>query len=55
MNNTFTMFFENFEGVADMDSCPAHILSINNLCYNGQQIAPILIDCEGNDYAAQGS
>jgi hypothetical protein len=55
MHNNFTMFFENFEGVADMNSCPAHILSIDGLCYNGQQIADVAIDCEGNDYAGIGS
>jgi hypothetical protein len=55
MDNSFTMFFENFEGVADMNSCPANLLQIPNLCYNGAQIADVQIDCEGQDYAGVGS
>ncbi len=47
--NNFTLFFENFEGVVDTNSCPAHLLELNNVCWNGQQIADIVLDCEGDD------
>ena len=45
--NQFTMFFENFEGVVNTDSCPAYLLELPNLCYNGVQIADVALDCEG--------
>jgi hypothetical protein len=50
MRNQFTFFFENFEGVVNTNTCPAHLIEMNNLCYNGQQIADVYIDCEGGDY-----
>lgn len=53
--NQFTFFFESFEGLIDTDNCPAHIIQVNNLCYNGAQIADVAIDCEGDDYAGIGS
>jgi hypothetical protein len=53
--NEFTLFFENFEGIIDTTTCPAHIIQINNLCYNGVQIADEAIDCEGQNYAGVGS
>lgn len=53
--NEFTLFFENFEGVINTTSCPAHIIQINDLCYNGQQIADVSLTCEGQDYPGIGS
>jgi hypothetical protein len=53
--NEFTFFFENFEGVVNTDSCPAHILQIDNLCFNGQQIADLIMNCEGGDEAGSAS
>jgi len=46
--NQFTFFFENFEGVVDTTSCPAHILDIP-VCWNGAQIDDIVINCQGGD------
>jgi hypothetical protein len=53
--NRFTMFWESFEGVVNTDSCPAHIVEINNICWNGQQIADVVLDCEGQDEPGLGS
>jgi hypothetical protein len=53
--NEFTFFFENFEGLVNTDSCPAHIISMPNVCWNGQQIRDILIDCEGDDVTGEDS
>lgn len=47
MRNQFTFFFESFEGLIDTDSCPAHLIEIPNLCFNGAQIADVAVDCEG--------
>jgi hypothetical protein len=55
MRNEFTMFWENFEGLVDTDSCPAGLLRLNNLCFNGQQIADIVINCEGGDEVGPAS
>lgn len=52
--NQFTYFFENFEGVVDTDSCPAHILDIP-VCWNGAQIDDIVINCQGGDEAGYQS
>lgn len=52
--NEFTFFFENFEGIIDTNNLPAHRLRIP-ACWNGAQIAPVAIDCEGNDYPGIGS
>jgi hypothetical protein len=46
-SNQFTMFWENFEGVVNTDSCPAYLLEFPSLCYNGVQIADVEIDCDG--------
>lgn len=46
--NQFTFFFENFEGVVNTTSCPAHILDIP-ACWNGAQIDDIVINCQGGD------
>lgn len=46
--NEFTFFFENFEGIVDTTSCPAHILDIE-ACWNGVQIDDIVINCQGGD------
>ncbi len=46
-HNNFTFFFENFEAVVNTNSCPAYLLSVDNLCWNGVQIADIAIDCDG--------
>ena len=53
--NEFTFFFENYEGLVNTDSCPAHIISMPNICWNGQQIRDILIDCEGDDVTGEDS
>lgn len=47
--NQATFFFESFEGLIDTDSCPAHIITVPGLCYNGAQIADVAIECEGYD------
>ena len=52
--NQFTFFFENFEGVVNTTSCPAHILSIP-ACWNGAQIDDIVINCQGGDEAGYQS
>jgi hypothetical protein len=39
--NNYTLFFENFEGLIDTNTCPAHILQFEGLCYNGHQIADV--------------
>lgn len=46
--NQFTFFFENFEGVVNTTSCPAHVLDIP-ACWNGAQIDDIVINCQGGD------
>ena len=53
--NQATFFFESFEGLVDTDSCPAHLLTIPGLCYNGFQIADKNIACEGIDQVGVGS
>lgn len=53
--NEFTFFFENFEGVINTTSCPAHVLQIDNLCFNGVQIADIIINCQGGDQRGAAS
>ena len=45
--NEFTFFFESFEGLVDTDSCPAHILQFDNLCFNGRQLADLWVNCYG--------
>lgn len=55
MRNQFTFFFENFEGVVNTNTCPAHLIEINDLCYNGQQIADVVINCEGEDQVGAAS
>ena len=52
--NEFTMFFENFEGIINTNSLPAHRLRLP-ACWSGVQVADVLVDCEGNDYAGQQS
>lgn len=47
--NQATFFFESFEGLIDTDSCPAHLITVPGLCYNGSQIADVNIECEGYD------
>jgi len=46
--NEFTFFFENFEAVVDTNSCPADVLVIPDLCWNGAQIADVTINCDGS-------
>lgn len=53
--NQATFFFESFEGLIDTDSCPAHLLTVPGLCYNGAQIADTQIECEGYDLVGVGS
>ena len=53
--NQATFFFESFEGLVDTDSCPAHIITVPGLCYNGTQIADRQIECEGYDMVGVGS
>lgn len=45
--NQFTMFFENFESLVDTNSCPAYLLTIEDLCHNGIQIADEVMACDG--------
>ena len=47
--NQFTFFFENFEGLVDTNSCPAYLLTIEDLCHNGIQIADEVITCDGGN------
>lgn len=53
--NEFTLFFENFEGIINTTSCPAHTIQINNLCYNGVQVDDVIVGCEGIDEPGIGS
>lgn len=53
--NEFTLFFENFEGIINTTSCPAHTIQINNLCYNGVQVDDVVVGCEGIDEPGIGS
>lgn len=53
--NQATFFFESFEGLVDTDSCPAHLVTLNGLCYNGGQIADVAIGCAGNEEPGVGS
>ena len=39
--NEFTMFFENFEGLVNTDSCPAYKFRIDNVSWNGVQVGDI--------------
>jgi hypothetical protein len=45
--NEFTFFVENYEGIVDTNSCPAHIINFPGLCHNGQQIDEVALDCAG--------
>lgn len=45
--NEVTYFFENYEGVVDTTSCPAHLLKFEALCYNGAQVADQEFACTG--------
>ena len=47
-DNSFRFFFENFEGIVNTNTCPAHILEIP-VCWNGAQIDDIVINCQGGD------
>ncbi len=47
-HNEFTYFFENFEGIVNTTSCPAHTLDIP-ICANGVQVDDQLVDCNGVD------
>ena len=53
--NQATFFFESYEGLIDTTSCPAHLLTVTGLCYNGFQIADRKIECEGYDLVGEGS
>jgi hypothetical protein len=48
-SNQFTMFFENFEALVDTNSCPAYLLTVEDLCHNGIQIADEVIQCDGGN------
>ena len=37
------------------NTCPAHLIEINNLCYTGHQIDDVYINCEGEDQAGIAS
>jgi len=47
--NQFTFFFENFEALVDTNSCPAYLLTIEDLCHNGIQIADEVLNCSGTN------
>lgn len=53
-HNQFTFFFENFEGIVNTNTCPAHTLDIP-VCWNGVQIDDIVINCQGGDEAGYQS
>lgn len=53
--NRHTFFFESFEGVINTDSCPAHLITVPGLCYNGVQGAFNPVACEGYDQDGIGS
>lgn len=53
--NEITFFVENYEGVVDTTSCPADIVQFPNVCFNGQQIADIVINCQGGDEVGAAS
>jgi hypothetical protein len=53
--NEYTLFFENWEGIVNTTTCPAHIIDLNNLCFNGQQIADVVLNCEGGDEVGAAS
>lgn len=46
--NTFTFFFENFEGVVNTTSCPAHLIDLP-VCWTGVQVDDNLVNCLGQD------
>lgn len=46
--NQFTFFFENFEGIVNTTSCPAHIIHIP-VCWTGIQVDDQLVNCLGRD------
>lgn len=46
--NQFTFFFENFEGIVNTTTCPAHILDIQ-VCWSGVQVDDIVLNCQGGD------
>jgi len=48
-SNQFTMFFENFEALVDTNSCPAYLLTVEDLCHNGIQIADEVLNCDGTN------
>ena len=48
-SNNFTFFFENFEALVDTNSCPAYLLTVEDLCHNGIQIADEVLDCDGGN------
>jgi hypothetical protein len=45
--NEVTYFFENYEGVVDTTSCPAHLLKFDTLCYAGNMNADRAVACTG--------
>lgn len=46
--NEFTFFVESFEGIVDTQNCGAHVLSIP-VCWSGQQVDDIGVNCQGGD------
>ena len=48
-SNQFTFFFENFEALVDTNSCPAYLLTVEDLCHNGIQIADEVLNCDGSN------
>lgn len=47
LKNQFTFFIENYEGLIDTDSCPAHTMRVP-ACWSGVQIADDVIACDGS-------
>jgi hypothetical protein len=45
--NEVTYFFENYEGVVDTTSCPAHLVKFDTLCYAGNMTADRAVACTG--------
>ena len=48
-SNQFTFFFENFEALVDTNSCPAYLLTVEDLTHNGIQIADEVLNGDGSN------
>jgi hypothetical protein len=55
MKNQVTFFWESFEGLIDVDQRPGAILQIDGACFNGAQIADVVMACEGQHVDGGGA